>query len=244
MSWYKKWFGTDYLDVYTHRNEEEASEFLSTLQKTVSLDPQQRILDLCCGTGRYSLMLARRGCSVTGLDLSEDLIRRARNEAETTGVAVDFMVRDMREIPFSGYFHGVLNMFTSFGYFSSDGENERVISAASRALMQGGWMVLDFMNKDYILNNFEQYDRILKGNITIEQRRSINRDTDRIEKEIVLRKNGKTRKYFESVRLYTPEELREMFRDNTLTVITEYGDYNGTQYTADSPRFIMIGRKT
>ena len=120
MDWYEKWFGQDYLDVYTHRSEKEAEEFINTLEKILSLKPEQKLLDLCCGTGRYSLALAQRGFAVTGLDLSSSLIDFAKKRSKELGVKVDFIVRDMRNIPFSGYFDGILNMFTSFGYFDAD----------------------------------------------------------------------------------------------------------------------------
>ncbi len=243
MSWYKEWFGKDYIDVYTHRNESEAEEFINTLSKRVSLKPGQRLLDLCCGAGRYSLTLAKYGCSVVGIDLSEHLLKIARNSAEKSGASIDFQVRDMRDIPFKSYFNGVVNMFTSFGYFSSDAENEQVIASVSSSLLPGGWFVMDFLNTNYIVDNFRPYDKIEKGNITVEQHRKINTVSNRIEKRIVLKKNGSTKEYFESVRLYTRQELESFYISNNLKPVYTFGNYDGSKFLTDSPRMILIGIK-
>lgn len=243
MTWYKKWFGREYIDLYTHRGEKEAREFISTLEESLSLKPGKRILDLCCGTGRYALLLADRGFDVVGLDLSTRLIHYAEQKAKEMGVCVQFIVRDMREIPYSDYFDGIMNMFTSFGYFGPDKENERVIAAASRALKRDGWMVIDFLNRDYIINNFLPYDQQQKGSITIRQHRTLNEETNRIEKVITLIKDGSYKKYKESVKLYSPEELKSLFQKHGLQPTNTFGDYNGEQFTPSSPRFIVIGRK-
>lgn len=243
MTWYKKWFGKEYIDLYTHRNEHEAREFITTLEDTLSLKPGQRILDLCCGSGRYALELARRGFKVTGLDLSEELIHYAEKKSKELDVSVEFLVRDMRDIPYTNHFDGIINMFTSFGYFESDSENEMVVEAAAKSLKPEGWFVLDFMNREYILNNFKTFDEDKKGDILIQQRRSLNKNTNRIEKSITLTSNGTSKEYLESVKLYSPEDLTAMFTKNGFQHLQRFGNYDGDTFTADSPRFILIGRK-
>jgi len=190
MNWYEKWFGQDYIDVYTHRSEKEAVAFIDTLEKILSLKPEHKILDLCCGTGRYSLALAQRGYQVTGIDLSSRLINLAEKRSGELGVKIDFIVKDMRDIPFSDYFDGILNMFTSFGYFDSDPENEKVITAVSSAVKKDGWFVLDFLNRDTIVKNFQEFDERKKGNVLIQQKRKLNYETNRIEKVITLKRKG------------------------------------------------------
>ena len=80
MSWYKKWFGEDYIDVYKHRNEEEAHTLITTLEEISLLQPQNKILDLCCGAGRYAIALAQKGYKVVGIDLSSNLIQFAQKK--------------------------------------------------------------------------------------------------------------------------------------------------------------------
>ncbi|MCH7782118.1 class I SAM-dependent methyltransferase [candidate division KSB1 bacterium] len=243
MDWYEKWFGQDYLDVYTHRSEKEAEEFINTLEKILSLQPEQKLLDLCCGTGRYSLALAQRGYVVTGLDLSSRLIDFAKKRSKELGVKVDFIVRDMRDIPFSGYFDGILNMFTSFGYFETDSENEKVIMAASNALKKDGWFVLDYLNRENIIQNFQEFDEQKKENVLIQQKRKLNFDTNRIEKVITITRNDSTKEYSESVKMYSHDDLEQMYRINNIRLTHKFGNYDGTPLDNVSPRAILIGRK-
>lgn len=243
MAWYEKWFGQDYVDVYAHRSEKEAIEFINTLEKILSLKPEQKILDLCCGTGRYSMALAKRGYLVTGLDLSTRLIDFAEKRSKELGVNVDFIVSDMRDIPFSDYFDGILNMFTSFGYFVDDSENEKVITAASNAIKKDGWIVLDYLNRDNILQNFQEFDEQKKGNALIRQKRALNIGANRIEKVITITRDGSEKEYFESVKMYSHDELEKMFSNNNIRLTHKFGNYDGTPLDNVSPRAILIGRK-
>jgi len=243
MSWYKDWFGEDYIDIYTHRNEQEAENFICTLDKTLSFSPNQKLLDLCCGAGRYSIALAKKGCQVIGLDLSEFLIERAKRDSQKSGVVVDFIIRDMRDIPYTDYFDGVFNMFTSFGYFRKDAENERVIQAVSVSLKQNAWFILDLLNRDFVFENFVQSDICTKGEVTIEQYRYFNKETNRIEKDIKLKKNGVCKKYKESIRLYSKNEIETIFRKYRLTTEFIFGNYDGSSFNSKSPRMILIGCK-
>ena len=80
--WYKEWFSSSYyLDIYRHRDEEDARNLINLIQRTVSIDTHSKLLDIACGAGRHSLEFARRGFDVTGFDLSEYLI----SEAKRTG---------------------------------------------------------------------------------------------------------------------------------------------------------------
>src|SRR3972149_10022496 len=79
-----------------------------------------RILDAPCGFGRHSLALARHGFRVTGVDLSETELDRARLRAQATGLTLELVRQDMRDMEFSGEFDLALNLFSSIGYFSHD----------------------------------------------------------------------------------------------------------------------------
>ncbi len=243
MSWYKKWFGNDYIDVYKHRNEEEAHTLITTLEEISLLQSGHKILDLCCGAGRYAIALAKKGYEVVGIDLSSNLIHFAQEKAREENVTIEFHIRDMRDIPYEDYFNGVVNMFTSFGYFESDTENELVFQGVSCSLKKEGWVVLDFMNRDYILNHFTPYDEQIKGAVTIRQQREFDKKSERINKTISLIKNGDKKEYVESVRLYSPQDLEDIFIRSGLEPLHRFGDYDGSSFRDDSPRVLLVGRK-
>src|SRR5690625_916976 len=98
-AWYEESFGEDYLLVYKHRSQKEADQQIASILPLLGLKPEDHILDLCCGTGRHSVALAKAGYRVTGLDLSETLLAYAHQRDD--GLPVTYMQGDMRELPFS-----------------------------------------------------------------------------------------------------------------------------------------------
>ena len=69
--WFEKWFSDKlYLDLYQHRDEEDARWIINLLQRSIAVKTNASVLDIACGSGRHSIELARRGFDVTGFDLS------------------------------------------------------------------------------------------------------------------------------------------------------------------------------
>lgn len=233
--WYERWFGEDYLALYPHRDERDAAAAVGLLEREFAGRPQERILDLACGSGRHTRLLRGLGWSV-GLDLSPVLLRLARAK-DPEG---PYVRADMRILPFAdGSFSLITNLFTSFGYFVSDEEHEIVLAEVHRALRKGGTFVLDFLNAPHVRRTLVPFDQREVNGTVIEQRRSITRDGRFVVKKITSHKDGRT--FVERVRLFEPDDLRTMFGSAGFAVAVEYGDYDGAPLTAESPRAIMFG---
>ena len=245
--WYKTAFRFDYLRVYPHRNDEEARLQVDFLLERLDNAPPCDVLDLGCGDGRHSLELARRGYRVTGLDLSEDLLDRARSRTVDEGLDVTFIQSDMRDAPGVSAFDLVVNFFTSFGYFSEDRENARVLDAIARSLRSGGRFLMDYLNRAYVISTLVPEDRRNVEGMEVEQRRWITGDPSeagghvRINKHVRIREGGVERNYDESVRMYTLEELDAMMDLAGLKVAQTFGDFDGRPVSDDAPRNILIG---
>src|ERR1043165_2289153 len=142
--WYKDWFADErYLALYKHRNTAEAEQLLDLIERTVTPPKDSVILDLACGAGRHSIALAKRGYThITGIDLSSTLIKKAKEAAKEATVQVSFIESDMRS--FLGQYDLILNLFTSFGYFEDDKNNEALIRHVGESLCEGGHFILDF----------------------------------------------------------------------------------------------------
>jgi len=110
-----------------------------------------RVLDIACGTGRHSIELASRGFEVTGVDIAEDLIGVAVEEAELKSVeGVSFMQKDLRELDFDQEFDLVLNLNDgAIGYFETEEENHRTFEVIAAALRPGGGNLLQLPNVLY-----------------------------------------------------------------------------------------------
>lgn len=96
----------------------------------------QTVLDLNCGIGRHSIELGKKGITVLGTDLSPHYIDVAKKRAQNEGAAkiVRFKVADMRRIASSlrgQRFDGIINLFTSFGYYDDDTNNDILRQCAS-----------------------------------------------------------------------------------------------------------------
>lgn len=110
-------------------------------------DRSKRILDVACGTGRHAIELARRGYRVTGFDLSEGQLRRAREKAAAADVTVQFEQRDATRQHFQDEFDAAL-MFCegAFPLMETDEKNYAILVHAAAALRPGGRLLLTTLN--------------------------------------------------------------------------------------------------
>jgi SAM-dependent methyltransferase len=253
-TWYKKWFNTqDYLDLYRYRDETDASKIINLLLANIKLNKGAKVLDLACGNGRHSILFAKKGFNVTGIDLSKFLIRKAneqlRNKYSDSRKRLTFEVGNMKNIPHKNEFDLVVNIFTSFGYFEKDADNKKVIKSISDALKSGGWFLLDFLNKEHLLKNIVPFDIKKERKKIIIQIRAI--DNGFVEKNILIIKNNSLsdsysilNRYKEKIRLYSFDEFKLMFSTNTLKIKKVFGNYSGSKYDKrKSERLIILAQK-
>ena len=126
------------------------ADYLARLWKRHDVVPQ-RVLDLACGTGTISRLLARRGYSVTGVDLSAGMLAVARERTSAEHLDIPFYQQDAAELDLGDIrFEAVLCLFDSLNYIL---DSERVQSAFYRVFAQlapGGAFIFD-VNTEYAL---------------------------------------------------------------------------------------------
>lgn len=238
--WYELSFGEDYLLVYKHRDAQGAKREVQRMIRWLKLDPGAKVLDLCCGMGRHSLALAEAGYKVTGVDLSEVLLREAKR-LDSEG-RVTWGQADMRRLPLQpGEFDAVVNLFTSFGYFREDAEQIKVLQEAARVLKPGGRFLLDFLNPAYtaahLVPNSERED---EGQRIVERRRI--EDGYVFKDIIILTPGGEPRHYIERIKLYGLNDFQGMLKEAGLELQNVHGNYDEELYDPDtSRRMILVG---
>lgn len=252
--WYKSWFNTqDYLDLYKHRDEEDAKRIVTLLFKNIKLYKGSKVLDLACGNGRHSVLFAKRGYNVTGIDLSEFLIKQAKKklkeEYRKYSCNLRFEIRDMRNINHVKEFDLVVNIFSSFGYFKTNNDNEQVIHSVSRSLKPCGYFLLDFLNNYYLAKNIVHYDiKRGRGKIIIQVREICN---GFVQKDILIFRNDPSKgkypifnRFREKIRLYSVKDFIRMFSKHKLKILEKFGDYSGSPFnTRKSERLIILAQK-
>ncbi len=236
--WFESWFGEDYVALYPHRDAADAVRAVEMIERVAVVPPGGLALDLACGAGRHSKVLAERWWT-TGLDLSEVLLRLAKRDK----VDAAFVRGDMRVLPFrTSAFHLVVNLFTSFGYFADDASHLRVIQEVARVTATGGTFVLDFLNTAHLRDTLVPYDERMIGDHVVEQRRSISDDGRYVEKRICIR-GQPDKEYVERVRLFEAGDLTYMLTAAGFTVSKALGNYDATALSDESPRVILFGTK-
>ncbi|MBV8848974.1 MAG: class I SAM-dependent methyltransferase [Methylobacteriaceae bacterium] len=121
------------------------------------LEKDAAILDVCCGQGRHTLELARRGfTNLTGVDRSAFLLQQASLRAQAAGLAVRFHEADARNIPLSDEsFDAALLLGNSFGYFASASDDAAMLCDIHRILRSGGKLLLDVSDGKHVGQHFE-----------------------------------------------------------------------------------------
>ena len=236
MTWYREWFGEEYLELYAHRDEHEARqqvEFFATHFGRID----GVILDLACGTGRHLTELSGAGYDAVGCDLSFTLLRTGIDDYGPMSVAR----ADMRSLPFcSASFAGLVNFFTSFGYFATEDENLSVVREMARVLRSGGVFLFDYLNVDRELEKLvERETRDTPSGAVVIERWFDPRDRS-FNKRITI---GQKR-YLERVRGYDLAEISAMFTSSGLSIRAVFGDFQGAPFDGASPRLILVGSKS
>jgi 2-polyprenyl-3-methyl-5-hydroxy-6-metoxy-1,4-benzoquinol methylase len=239
-TWFKDWFDTKYYHLlYQNRNESEAEVFIKNLTHFLNLENGAQILDLACGKGRHAVILNNLGFKVTGADLSENSINKAKQYENDE---LNFQVHDMREILQHKKFDAVFNLFTSFGYFEDTSDNEKVIQSIFEMLNPRGILVIDFMNVHLVLDRMVSEETKIVAGIEFELHRKYT--GFHIIKEINFTDEGINFSYLEKVQVLKKEDFESLLSHNGFSLMHVFGDYNLNEFDENlSERLILIAQK-
>jgi SAM-dependent methyltransferase len=243
IPWYQEFFGEDYLRMYalTLAPERTARE-VEGIVRLLDLPAGSSILDLCCGHGRHAIPLAQRGFQVTGQDLCPVFLQRAQADAQAQSVSVRWVHGDMRAIPFENEFDAVINIFTAFGYFESEEEDQKVLQQVHRALKPGGRFLLETKHREDVMRQYRssgvtRFDDGLLVTHESELDLLASRNAVRMT---MLFPDGRRKEYRHSVRMYTLTELARLCDAAGLRLEAHHGSLDGSPLTLDSKRLVLL----
>lgn len=207
----------------------------------LGVEPGAAILDLCCGPGRHSLELARRGFRVTGVDRTAAFLDIARNEAD--GLPIEFVQADMRQFCRPGAFAGVLNLFSSFGYFEDPADDRRALDGVFQSLQPGGRIVLEMQGKEQIARDFQERTWLeWDGGFLLESSK-ISRNWSWLENRWIIVGEDGVAEYIWGHRLYSAAELTDLLRARGFDDVCIHGNLAGRPYDMGAHRLVAVARK-
>jgi SAM-dependent methyltransferase len=217
-----------------------------TVRKALSLAKVKckSVLDLCCGPGRCSVALSRRGFSVTGVDRTRYLLDKARTRARAAGVHIEWIRADMRDFVRAGSYDLALSMYTSFGYFEDREDDNRVLSNVFRSLRPQGVFLIEIMGKENLAKIFQPVsaEKLPDGSMLVEKRQIVD-DWSRVRNEWTIIEKSRVRKFSFHLNLYSGQELREKMEMAGFSHVKLYGNMDGDPYGPSAKRLIAVGRK-
>jgi len=234
--------GADWEAVVDARDTVREADFIQSV-----LSKKGAMLDLCCGTGRHSVILRQRGWTVIGLDLSKNLLAIAKRNMKNEGAEFPLVRADMRRFPFRNrVFDAVICMFTSFGYLPSESEDLRSFKEVQRTLRRGGEFLLDLLNLDRLVKALQEREWAEFEPFYMLEKRSLDLQTSRLLSQwTIIRKDKRGVESLQhEVRLYTLKRLKQMLRGAGLRVKEVHGGYDGKEFSSGSSRMIVSAEKT
>ena len=239
--WFEEWFDTSYYHIlYKSRGESEAERLINNLAAKLSFSTDWLYCDMACGKGRHAIYLNSLGFDVVGLDLSPNNIWQAQ---QTENERLQFFEHDIRDTYIPDYFDVVLNLFTSFGYFENNQENQKAIVAMANNIKEGGLLVLDYMNSRKAIESFNIHYQKTVDNILFDINKKI--EQGYIFKHISFEDKGEKFQFEERVKLLFLDDFQSFFEKAGLKLTAIFGDYDLNPYQdLESDRMIMVCKKT
>jgi SAM-dependent methyltransferase len=217
---------------------------VARIMDVLELPSDSRILDVPCGQGRHAHLLAEAGFDVTGLDYSAELLKHAK--ARGTGTHLRYERGDMRTLPkkWTGRFDAVLNLFTSFGFFSHPSDDAKVIREFARVLKPGGQLLWHGGSRDGVVRAFITRDWWNSNDGTmIGHERSFDPLSGVLTVRTTVKGKGKAVEREHKIRLYTATRLAELCADAGLIVEQAWDGWRDKALARKSSEMLVLARK-
>ncbi len=220
------------------------TELLNSLQVTEGL-----VLELGCGTGSMTELLARKGFDMIGVDSSEEMLEIAMEKKMESGLDILYLQQDMREFELYGTVRAVVSVCDSMNYILEEEELLEVFRLVNNYLDPGGVFIFD-MNTPY------KYRDVI-GDATIAENREdgsfiwdnfYDEETGINEYELTLflpEKDGLYRKYQElhCQRAYETDTVRRLLEEAGLEFVAVYDAFTHNPPGEKSERIYLIARE-
>ncbi|MGH3116456.1 MAG: class I SAM-dependent methyltransferase [Gaiellales bacterium] len=203
--------------------------------------PGADVLDAPCGYGRHSLVLARAGYRVVGVDRSPVLLEEAQRRTGDDGEWPQWVHADHRELPFEdASFDAALNLLSALGYRGEDGDR-RTLGELRRVLRPGGSLVVETMHRDRLIHIYQRrgWDPLPDGDLLVEER-TFDYVAGEIETTHSLVEAGGNRESMKyRFRVYTATELVRLVEEVGFTAVECFGGWDRAPLSRET-RLVLV----
>ncbi len=238
--------------IYDANIYDGLNTFLSDLQfykKWLPKNKDAKILELCCGTGRLTIPIAKEGYNICGVDYTSSMLEQAKAKANQVGVGIDFIEADIRALDLQGQFDLIFIPFNSIHHLYGNEDLFKALECVKKHLKDGGLFLLDCFNPNiqYIVEN-EKEQAIIAEYTTDDGRNVLIKQTMHYESATQINRiewhyfiNGK----FHSIqnldmRLFFPQELDSYLKQTGFNIIHKYGGLEGEMFSDESEKKIYV----
>jgi len=241
--------------IYDANIYDGLNTFLSDLKfykKWMPTDKNAQILELCCGSGRLTIPLAKEGYKISGVDQSFSMLNQAKLKAKNENLNIDFFEQDVRILELENQFEFIFIPFNSMHhlYFNEDLFN--TLKRVKKHLKEDSLFVLDCYNPNiqYIANAEKQKCKIAEYQ-TIDGRKVVIEQTMKYESNTQINRiqwHYFINEEFHSVqnldmRMYFPQELDTYLKWVGFEIIHKFGNFDEEQFNDISEKQIFICKK-
>lgn len=243
-AWYRTFFDGITVDFWVKAcTPEWTKSDIDLAWRELALIAGDRVLDCPCGHGRHSLELARRGCQVTGIDISEYSLKIARESAAADGLKIDFRHGDMLELKNLPQFDAAVTLGNAFGYADHAGMSQFVRSVAAALRPGGRWLIDTGAVAESLLPNLRPEGQYDVGDIQFKIRNKYLADQSCLETTYELTRNGQTEVRQNWHFVFTAAEIQRMLTAAGLTVLALYGSPTSEPYILGSRMLYIVASK-
>jgi ubiquinone/menaquinone biosynthesis C-methylase UbiE len=207
----------------------------------------QNVIDLACGTGTLSLLMAKEGMLVTGVDIAEKMLEQARKKSSEAGLYVEYVHQDAAELNLvSNEFDTVVSLFDSLNNITEPGKLRDCFVRVRRHLAPSGLFIFD-VNTAYAFRQgmFDQKSIPSDGPLQYKWKSTYDEATQlcRVVMSFDYKSECGDRSQFEEVhvqRAYPTEEIRTMLDDAGFGPISVYDAYSLSPAKRRSDRIFFV----
>jgi SAM-dependent methyltransferase len=243
-----KWYDDDRFwklmapKLFSQEQWQKAVTDVENIEWLLEFEKGTAILDLCCGPGRHSMELLRRGYRVTSVDRTVMYLDELRSRANSEKLPAEIVREDMRSFVRPSSFDAAISLFTSFGYFN-DEENLQVLRNIHTSLKPGGQVVIEMMGKEIIARIFQKHDWNEENGVLFLEERTLDDSWNRMNNRWITIDGSNRSEFIFSLRLFSGRELMETVQSVGFTDIKLFGSLAGTPYDQNAVRLVLTAVK-